>query len=96
MIHWADFVGCDEYERLRCRAFGAMLMDNDQTPYHEFSSWCATHGMTVTPRDRRYPRLHDQHDALVAALTREVANEMRPIQRTQDRTMPPLNFRVWV
>lgn len=58
--------------------------------------WCPTHGMTVTPKDRRYPRVHDQHEALVAALAREVANEMRPIQRQPDRrNMPPLDFRVW-
>ena len=53
--------------------------------------WCPTHGCTVTPREMRASRLHDQRETLLAELAREVVRETGPLRQWGQRgTMRPL------
>jgi hypothetical protein len=55
--------------------------------------WCPTHGMTVTPLERRYTGpLYDQRDRLEADMSDDVHREMdRVAKPSVGRKMRPLN-----
>ena len=43
--------------------------------------WCPTHGLTVTPKEYRCTRLHDQRASLEDDLQIEVMRESVPVQQ---------------
>jgi hypothetical protein len=53
--------------------------------------WCATHGLTITPKEYRCTILHDQRASLEDDLVIEVMRESGPIQhKGQINRMKPI------